>query len=73
MQTFTYVLTDLTEFRSDPITLDVETDEEAVSCGARIAREMLAQMPHILSLGLCVAVFDADGEQISVVPVDPVN
>jgi hypothetical protein len=73
MQTFTYILTDLAEFRSEPITLEVETDEEAVSCGARIASEMLAQMPHILSMGLCVTVHDADGGQISVVPVDPVN
>jgi hypothetical protein len=73
MQTFTYFLTDLDGFRSEPIVLEAETGEQAVTCGARIARELLAQMPDLTSRGMCVTVHGADGEQIYVVPIDPVH
>ena len=37
VQTFTYIVTDLTEFESEPVDMEMETDEEAVMYGALMA------------------------------------
>jgi hypothetical protein len=51
----------------------METDEEAVMYCSRLAREMVEQMPDIAGRGLCVTVFDDEGDPISIVPVGRVN
>jgi hypothetical protein len=51
MQTFTYFLTDLAEFSSEPIVLEAQKREEALTYGTRIGREMLAQMPDLIRRG----------------------
>lgn len=73
MKIFSYIVTDLTEFESEPIEVELASDAEAVSYGTRMAREMLAQMPDLSDRGMCVTVYDGQGEQISIVPIDPVN
>lgn len=73
MQTFTFILTDLTEFESEPIKMELETDEEAVIYGTRVAREMVEQRSDLISKGMCVTVYDGEGEPISIVPIDPVH
>ena len=73
MQTFTFIVTDLTEFESEPIKAELESDEEAVMYGSRLAREMLEQMPDMAGRGMCVTVYDGEGEPMSIVPLDPVN
>jgi hypothetical protein len=68
VQTFTYIVTDLTEFESEPVDMEMETDEEAVMYGAH-----MAQMPDFMSRGMCVTVYDDEGDPISIVPIDRVN
>jgi hypothetical protein len=38
-----------------------------------MAREMLEQMPDITGSGMCVTVYNDEGEPLAVMPVDPVN
>jgi hypothetical protein len=73
MQIFTYSITDLTEYESEPIEVTFETDDEAVTYGAVVAHEMLARMPDLTYKGMCITVLDEQGETISIVPLDPVN
>ena len=73
MQTFTYIVTDLTEFESEPVDMEMETDEEAVMYAGHMARELFRQMPDFMSRGMCVTVYDDEGDPISIVPIDRVN
>ena len=73
VKTFTYIITDLTEFESEPLDMELETDEEAVMYGAHMARELFRQMPDFMSRGMRVTVYDDEGDPISIVPIDPVH
>ena len=38
-----------------------------------MAREMVEQRSDLISKGMCVTVYDGEGEPISIVPIDPVH
>lgn len=73
MQTFTFIVTDLADFESEPMKMEFESDEKAVTYGSLFVREMLEQMPDISGRGICVTVYDGEGAPIAIVPVDPLN
>ena len=73
MQIFSFVLTDLTEFEGEPVKVGFEAEDEALEYGARMAEEVLVQMPDLSGKGMCVTVLDEEGETISVVPLDSVS
>jgi len=73
MQIFTYSVTDLTEYESEPIEVRFESDDEAVEYGTDLARQMLDRLPDLTYKGMCVTVLDELGETISIVPLDAVN
>ncbi len=68
----TYSITDLTDFESDAVTVDLEK-EQALGFALRVARAMLRELPQLRSRGMCVAVYDIEGVPISIVPLDPVQ
>jgi len=72
METFTYAITDLNTYQSEPIAVALER-EEALEFGIRMARELAATEPALLSKGLCITVCDNEGDAISIVPLDRVH
>ena len=70
MQTFSYIITDLTDRESKPIKVQLATHDEAVMYGTLLAREMLADMPDLTTKGMCVTIRDGQGETISILPFE---
>jgi hypothetical protein len=54
---------------SDPIAVALESNDEALAFGSRIAREMLERMPDLTRKGWCIFVYDSQGGCISVMPI----
>jgi hypothetical protein len=73
MQTFTYSVTDLVNYRSQNLEVSLERKEEALEFLAHLARELLDRMPDLDGKGMCVAVSDSRGHLISIVPLDPIQ
>ncbi len=73
VQTFTFILTDLAGFEASSIRIELEGAKEAGTYGARVAREMLEQMPDLANRGMCILVRDDSEETVSIVPLDPVS
>jgi len=72
MGTFTYAITDLMAYQSEPVQVALDRDE-ALEFGRQMARELAASDPDLLSKGLCVALRDAEGDAISIVPLDTIQ
>lgn len=64
----TYSISNLTEFESDlaPIILDREEVQEFASV---LAQEILAEMPELSCKGMCIVVYDEDGNAIAHAPL----
>jgi hypothetical protein len=73
MQTFSYIVTDLADHKSKPIQAALESLEDALSYGAALARQMLAQMPDLSGKGICVTVLNSLGDTVSILPFDCLN
>jgi hypothetical protein len=73
VQIFTFILTDLIDFEATPIKIELESEEEAGTYGAKVAREILEQMPDLGSRGMCVLIRDDSEKTVSIVPLDPVS
>jgi hypothetical protein len=72
MKCFSYNLTDLTTFES-PCT-EVWLEREALPAFATgFAREILDVVPDLSNKGLCVGIYDQDGEAVSFVPLDTLH
>lgn len=69
MATFSYSITDLSQYESDLIELPWESEHQAVSFGSEIAREMLERMPELAVRGWSVSVYDSRRKLVSVVPI----
>jgi hypothetical protein len=69
MQLFTFSITDLTTFESDPHQEWAEK-EDLYEIGNRFARSMLAANPDFRHRGMCVAIYDEAGVPVSVMPLD---
>jgi hypothetical protein len=64
----TYSISNLTEFESDlaQIILDREEAQEFASV---LAQEILAEMPELSGKGMCLVVYDDDGNAIAHAPL----
>jgi hypothetical protein len=72
MQCFLYNLTDLMTFDS-PCT-DVWMDRaDLPEFASRIAREMSDAVPDLSNKGMCVGIYNNQGEAISYVPLDALH
>ena len=72
MQTFTYHITNLADYRSEAIEVFLEK-HEALEFGTCMARELIASMPELKRKGMCITVSDNEGDAISIVPLDTVQ
>jgi hypothetical protein len=72
MQLFIYHVTDLATFDSPPT--EVWMDEKDISTfAADIARQMRESLPALVNKGICVAIYDDEGEAIKYLPLDPLH
>lgn len=69
---FTYSITDLTTYESDALAIELD-EREARLFGVRMAQALLTAMPDLTSRGICKAVYDDEGQPISIVPLDPIQ
>ena len=69
---FSYTVTDLETYSSEPMVIEVER-EEARAVAVSIAQQMLESMPRLGQTGMCVAIYDMESKAISIVPLDPMQ
>jgi hypothetical protein len=69
MATFSYTISDLARYESDLVEVPWESEDQAVSFGSDIAREMLERMPQLASRGWSISVYDSRRKLVSVVPI----
>jgi hypothetical protein len=69
MQCFTYNLTNLSTFKSPCTEVWIDMDE-LPKFASRIAREILDAVPYLTNKGMCVGIYNQDGDAISYVPLD---
>ena len=69
MQLFTLSITDLTTFKSVPHEEWAEK-EDLFEIGNHLARVMFAVNPSFCRRGMCVAIYDEAGIDMSVMPLD---
>lgn len=69
MERFTYSVTDLVDYESEPVAIELER-EEAIAFAVQMAHEVLKFEPRLELKGMCVAVFDSRGKPLSIVPLD---
>jgi hypothetical protein len=72
MQLFSYNFTDLVSFESPPQEIWLE-QVDLWDFGKRAAREMLEAVPDLYLKGLCVGIYDQEGDPISYVPFDTIQ
>ena len=72
MERFTYSVTDLADYESEPVTIEMEA-EEAIAFAVQMAREVRQSEPLLELKGMCVALFDSKGKPLSIVPLDTVH
>jgi hypothetical protein len=72
MRCFTYNFTDLTGFESPSTEIWIDWADLPAFAG-RIAREMLDAVPDLTNKGICVGIYDQQGEPISYVPLDTLH
>ncbi len=72
MQLYTYNFTDLTTFDSPSEEVWIEK-EDLSGFAYRVAREILAAVPDLANKGMCIAIYDEEGEVISYVPLDTLH
>jgi hypothetical protein len=72
MQCYSYSVTDLEAFESEAIEVELES-EEVGAYGACVARAMLSTKPDLKYKGMCVVMYDTQGQPITIVPIDPLH
>jgi hypothetical protein len=72
MKFFTYNFTDLTSYGSPSTEIWIDW-VDLPTFASRVAREMLDAAPDLTNKGLCVGIYDEEGEAISYVPLDTLH
>jgi len=72
MERFSYSVSDLADYESEPVTIEMEA-EEAIAFAVQMAREVRQSEPLLELKGMCVALFDSKGKPLSIVPLDTVH
>jgi hypothetical protein len=72
MKCFTYNFTDLTSFESPTTEIWIDW-ADLPSFATRIAREMLDAVPDLTNKGMCVGIYDQQGDAVSFVPLDTLH
>jgi hypothetical protein len=68
---YTYNITDLTDFDSEPIEIVLEGEPREFA--ALLANKVLSNRPDLSCLGVCIAVYDEQGDPAAIVPLDKVQ
>jgi hypothetical protein len=72
MQLFRFTITDLMDFDTPPC--EEWLPRELVPIYAEeLARTVGHEMPDLLNRGMCLAMYDSDGQAVSIVPLDVVQ
>jgi|tagenome__1003787_1003787.scaffolds.fasta_scaffold20812436_2 hypothetical protein len=66
----TYSLSNLTEFESDCGEIILDREGAAHEFASFLAREILAEMPELSCKGMCIIVYDENGDAIAHAPLD---
>jgi hypothetical protein len=69
MQSYSYSVTDLDAFESEMVEVDLDSDS-VLDFGSRVVQEMLSTMPDLMHKGMCVVMYDARGNTVSIFPLD---
>jgi hypothetical protein len=72
MRCFNYNFTDLTTFES-PFTEIWIDGADLPAFAIRVAREMLEAVPDLTNKGMCVGIYDQQGDAISYIPLDTLH
>jgi hypothetical protein len=72
MQLFTVNLTDLMEFDSPAWEQWLSTADLPI-VGPLLAREIAEAIPVLAHRGMCIAIYDASGVAVSLIPLDAVQ
>lgn len=71
-QTYSYSFTDLDQFETEAIEVDL-ANNEVPDFGARVAEAVAEQLPDLRFLGMCVVLYDPKGKAISIAPIDTLH
>ena len=72
MKCFTYNFTDLTSFESPSTEIWIDW-ADLPTFASRVAREMLVAAPDLTNKGMCVGIYDQQGDAVSLVPLDTLH
>jgi hypothetical protein len=72
MKCFTYNFTDLTSFESPCTEIWIDW-VDLPAFASRVARQMLDAVPDLTNKGMCVGIYDQQGDAISYVPLDTLH
>jgi hypothetical protein len=72
MQCYSYSVTVLEALESEAIEVELES-EEVGDYGTYVARAMLSTRPDLKYKGMCVVMYDTQGQAITIVPIDPLH
>jgi|1185.fasta_scaffold1526054_1 hypothetical protein len=72
MQLFTYNVTDLTSYASPSGEVFLEPYEVAPFV-ATVTQDLLTAMPDLNMKGMCLAIYDAQGEPVLFAPLDTIQ
>jgi hypothetical protein len=74
MQTYSYSVTDLDKYESEMIEVEASLVEADLSTfGRSLAREIVVATPDLKNKGLCLVLYDGEGEVISIAPIGSLN
>jgi hypothetical protein len=68
MQQYTYSVTDLDQFESPSIEVDLDINT-VNEFSQRLARGVIKDMPDLEHKGMCLVVYDGKGKPISITPL----
>jgi hypothetical protein len=72
MHSYSCSVTDLDTFESETVEVDMDSDN-ILDFGPRVAQEMRVIMPDLMHKGMCVVMYDARGDAVSIFPLDPLQ
>jgi hypothetical protein len=73
MRPYSFSVTDLDDFESNAIEINLDSEDAVLDMGMLIAREMADKVPDLKYKGMCVVLYDRQGEPLSIFPLDPIQ
>jgi len=69
---YTYSFSDLDQFETEAIEIELASNE-VPDFGARVAEAVAEQVPDLRYLGMCVVLYDPQGNPIQIAPLDTLH